>query len=174
MRIWQWALGCTAALAVGLIVGTGCEMADGGKTDEEASNSDEGAEAATNDQEQAEDSATDPAKLPGQVWILASYGPHGDDSAVLAGTTITMNFESNNTVNGTGGCNDYSAAYKAKAGGSLTVWNLMSTKVQCNGPAGIMAQENKFFTQLKKATNFQFQDDGNLRIYYSSGYMILK
>jgi heat shock protein HslJ len=50
----------------------------------------------------------------------------------------------------------------------------MSTKVQCNGPAGIMAQENKFFTQLKKATNFQFQDDGNLRIYYSSGYMILK
>ena len=75
-----------------------------------------------------------------------------------------MSFFANGTIEGFGGCNDFSGSYTVK-GDSLTVGPLMSTMMACPDPAGTF--ETQFMTALQNSTKWSvsagtldLRDDG--------------
>jgi heat shock protein HslJ len=172
MKTGDWIAGLALALALGLAAGTGCEPSAGGRTDGDGTEEEGQQEGGDGQDEGAQDPATDPAALRGTTWLMRSYGQHGTNVRTIPGTAVTLVFHPDGTLEGSGGCNDYSASYKAKGDGTLAVWDLMSTSVHCTSPAGVGAQETRYFDRMRKATEFRFAEDGNLVIYYPGGLML--
>jgi len=71
---------------------------------------------------------------------------------VQAGTEITAIFEGG-TLRGSGGCNDYGAAY-ALNGASLAFEAVTFTEMACLDPAGVMEQERRYFAFLQSVTRY--------------------
>ena len=84
----------------------------------------------------------------GPTWRLTSL----DGQAVVAGTTITAEFTSEDRVAGSSGCNRYMGGARAEAG-RLAVTPLASTMMAC-GQDGVMAQETGYLTALQAATRY--------------------
>jgi heat shock protein HslJ len=81
--------------------------------------------------------------LAGTEWVLDRYGPAGEESELLPGSTITLHFEENR-LSGTAGCNSYFGDYQL-AGDSLAVGTLGNTEMWCEG---LMDQESQYLTLL--------------------------
>lgn len=108
------------------------------------------------------------------VAVLAC-SPSGDDTAnrglVNTSWTVisidgvpmtarpTMTFAEDGTVSGSGGCNQYSAAFRMD-GAAIAVGQVASTLMGCDGDRG--AQEAAFLGALQGATTWRQADDGNL------------
>jgi heat shock protein HslJ len=98
--------------------------------------------------------------LVGTQWRLESLG----ETAVVAGSVVTLTFGADNTVMGSGGCNNFSGTYMLNGDG-VTFSPLVSTKMAC---AGISQQEAAFFEALGSATRYELTDEG-LTIWYGDG-----
>jgi heat shock protein HslJ len=99
------------------------------------------------------------AGLNGTYWHLAQYGAQAATVPVLAGTAVTLNFNSDGSrITGNGGCNDYFADCLLD-GNSIGISNLGATKISRNDPPGIMQQESAFFELLGKAERFELKGD---------------
>jgi heat shock protein HslJ len=80
--------------------------------------------------------------LTGQVWALTDLG----GKAPLQDTGITIQFNTDGTVGGSSGCNQYSGTYTA-SGSSLTINSpLASTMMMCAQP--VMVQEGAYQAAL--------------------------
>ena len=80
--------------------------------------------------------------LTGQVWALTDLG----GKAPLQDTGLTIQFNSDGTVGGSSGCNQYSGNYTA-SGSSLTINTpLASTMMMCAQP--VMVQESAYQAAL--------------------------
>jgi heat shock protein HslJ len=76
--------------------------------------------------------------LTGQVWALTDLA----GKAPLTDTGLTIQFNTDGTVGGSSGCNQYSGTYTA-SGSSLTINSpLASTMMMCAGP--VMVQESAY------------------------------
>ncbi len=84
----------------------------------------------------------------GKTWRLTSL----DGQPVVAGTTITAEFTSEDRVAGSSGCNRYFGGARAEAG-RLTVSPLASTMMACQSD-GVMEQEARYLTTLQAATRY--------------------
>ena len=73
---------------------------------------------------------------------------------LLPDTTITMDFDAAGRVQGSAGCNTYSAGYRA-GGNVLSVDPPASTNMYCDSPNGVMQQEQQFLAALQSAATFQ-------------------
>jgi putative lipoprotein len=104
-----------------------------------------------------------PPPLIDTKWELISI--NGNDP--LEGTTVTLNVTSARVFRGNGGCNDYGAEYQAD-GGSISVSNLQYTEVGCTDPAGVMEQEQQYFTMVNAASSLTVEG-GKLQMTTSSG-----
>ncbi|MCC7556587.1 MAG: META domain-containing protein [Methanoculleus marisnigri] len=95
--------------------------------------------------------------LVGTDWVLESYSANGDAvSSVIAGTTITANFDDGN-VTGNAGCNHYGGQYSLD-GADLTVSSLYSTLMYCETP-GVMEQEAAFMGLLANVSSYRTEGD---------------
>jgi heat shock protein HslJ len=110
-------------------------------------------------------------------WLLQSYSVPGVSSQpVLPGTTVTARFGPDGSLSGSGGCNVLSGGFTA-FDQKLRVSNLGTGNAFCADPAGIMEQENAFFTLLNQAARMQisagqleiFDDDGNRILVFING-----
>ncbi len=117
----------------------------------------------------------EPEALPltNTTWTLTAIGgPSETVSSVIAGTEITAVFE-NGSVGGSAGCNTYGGNYTAD-GSRLTVGSIGSTKMNCNRPAGVMDQEDRYLNQLGRAAAYRiegvqltlFDADGNATLFF--------
>jgi heat shock protein HslJ len=79
-------------------------------------------------------------------WYLISI----EGAPPVAGTEIRLSFKEHTWLEGNGGCNRYTASYIRKADIGLQISEILSTRMYCAQPAGIMQQESKFFTLLKR------------------------
>jgi heat shock protein HslJ len=100
------------------------------------------------------------APLDGTQWWLTSI----DTFLVVPGTEVTILFDINpdgrtGTVNGSGGCNSYSAQITDH----FVLSPINATKALCDTPAGIVEQESAYFNALG-AANGVFLEGNTLRI----------
>lgn len=82
--------------------------------------------------------------------------------AVLSGTRLTAAFDRSGQVNGSSGCNTYSASYSVDRN-TLLIGSPSATGQECVDPPFIMDQENAFLRGLSTASSFT-RDADRLRI----------
>ncbi len=85
-------------------------------------------------------------------WVLISFGPNDNQTAVLPGTEITLNFDGAQ-VNGSSGCNSYSAEATMGEDGTLSIGLVASTLMACLDE-GVMQQESDFLAALAQVTSY--------------------
>src|SRR5215207_789145 len=74
--------------------------------------------------------STDQRVLAGTDWRLASLGPAGAETGVIAGTTVTLKFGEEGRASGSTGCNSYSGTYQVR-GDNIFFSRLVSTRRAC-------------------------------------------
>lgn len=90
--------------------------------------------------------------LEGTSWVLVSFGPTDNVTAVLPDSEPTLNFEEGQ-VNGHASCNSYSGEVTLGEDGTMTVGMLASTLMACADEA-MMQQEADFMTALSQVTSY--------------------
>lgn len=76
-------------------------------------------------------------------------------TSLVPGTTITAGFSQDGRLNGSGGCNEYSARYTI-SGSAIRVSELVNTQIACSTPAGVDQQEQAYWQALQTAFTFEF------------------
>ena len=102
--------------------------------------------------------ATSASALLGPTWRLTSI----NGQAVVAGTSVTAEFASEERVSGRAGCNLYFGSARAEDGGRLAVGPLASTMMAC-APQSVMDQETQYLATLQAATSYSVSG-GELRL----------
>jgi heat shock protein HslJ len=103
-------------------------------------------------------------------WILFSYNNgKGAIQSVTSGGVTTAVFGSDNKLSGSGGCNQYSAVYKA-SGKNITISQSTSTMMACKD--NIMQQETQYFSLLPTAATYETAGD-QLTVFNTTGTKIL-
>jgi heat shock protein HslJ len=113
----------------------------------------------------------------GVVWSVDSFyeGQETIDELIW-GTEITLTLGEDGQLNGSGGCNNYSGSYEID-GDAITIGPLVTTRMACQEPAGVMEQESAYLTALASAAsystdrdNMEFTDsDGTTVVTYVTG-----
>ena len=103
-------------------------------------------------------------------WTLVSMGAPGAASPVVAGSTITLAFETGNQAAGSGGCNSYGGAYQVE-GGVLSFSSVASTLMACADPA-VNDQEGQYYQALQTAVEYELAGN-QLTIWYDGGQKAL-
>jgi heat shock protein HslJ len=95
--------------------------------------------------------------LEGTTWQAISYN-NGKQAVinVLAGTELTADFGADGSLSGSAGCNQYTGQYEIN-GNQITIGPLASTKMYCEGPAGVMDQESQFLAALQSAMIYRIE-----------------
>lgn len=104
-----------------------------------------------------------PSGLTDSEWKLVSFSSAGAQTPLVPGSSITVRFQRDGQLGGSGGCNSYGAAYQL-SGSSLSVSSIVSTEMACL-QEGIMEQEQRYFAALQSASRFELSG-GNLIIWY--------
>jgi heat shock protein HslJ len=102
----------------------------------------------------------EPVKNPleGTSWVAKKLTDGaGGLEPLIPGTSITTQFEAHGRLDGSGGCNTYSAAYTVDEV-SLLIGQIQSTQRICPSPAGIVEQEAAFFLALEEVSTYTMSD----------------
>ena len=112
--------------------------------------------------------------LAGTRWQVTAYGAPGlpGTNPVLAGTTLTMDFSPEGSLNGSSGCNTYSSTYLVN-GSQLNMTLPVGTGMICGEPAGIMEQEAAFLGLIPVVDGFSIEGT-KLLLQSSSGQVLVE
>jgi polar amino acid transport system substrate-binding protein len=91
---------------------------------------------------------------------------------VPAGTTLTAAFGQDGSLNGSAGCNSYSAGYLVD-GSQLSIGPASATGMLCAEPVGIMEQESAFLAALESAGSYSIEG-GELYLLDGSGRAVIE
>ena len=116
------------------------------------------------------DLSTGQRALAGTNWRLASLGPPGSETDVVAGTTVTANFGEDGRVGGSTGCNSYGGTYEVR-GDTLSIARLVSTRRACLDQ-NANEQERRFLVALEAANRFRLSSN-RLTIFAERGRTVL-
>jgi heat shock protein HslJ len=114
--------------------------------------------------------STDQRVLTGIDWRLASLGPAGAETGVVAGTTVTLTFAADNRASGSTGCNSFSGTYQVR-GDNISFSRLVSTRRACLDQKA-NEQEQRFLSTLGGANRFRLASN-RLTIYSDRGRSVL-
>lgn len=103
-------------------------------------------------------------------WTLVSFGQPGAETPVIAGSTVTLEFNNEGKASGSAGCNSYSAQYRVKEG-RLSFIELNRTLMSCQ-QEGIDQQEQNYLQALETVGKFELAGD-HLTIWYDDGPGVL-
>jgi heat shock protein HslJ len=91
--------------------------------------------------------------LEGTSWMLTAFLENETMTPPLDATEITLAFEEGNAA-GSGGCNSYGGAYSVE-GNALRIGPVISTKMYCTSPEGVVEQETRFTDILANVARFE-------------------
>jgi heat shock protein HslJ len=117
-----------------------------------------------------------PVTLPAQAPVVGSwdlltyYNGNNAMVSVLSGSNITAIFTPDGRINGSSGCNGYSALYSLN-GQTLGISQVKSTKMACDPE--IMVQENQYLALLQKVNTYEMNGD-QMVLYTVLGQKILQ
>jgi len=104
-------------------------------------------------------------------WSLQSYaGPDGTTVPALNSTPVTAMFTADGNVNGSGGCNQYSARYLVRET-TMIVSGITTTKMNCPG-GGVMLQEDRYYSLLEETAALRVHNRV-LTLYSTAGEPLL-
>ncbi len=86
-------------------------------------------------------------------WVLDSIGANNTVSSVIKGSNITALFSSDGNLTGSAGCNHYNANFQTKDD-NLTISPVISTRMYCSEPKGVMEQETTYLSNLEKVKRY--------------------
>ncbi len=96
-------------------------------------------------------------------WLLTAIG----QGVIAPGSpNITLSFTSQSQLNGSGGCNSYSANYTID-GTSISIGPITTSKLSCN--EAVMKMEQTYFATLLGATSFELSGGTLLNINSATG-----
>lgn len=116
------------------------------------------------------DLSTGQRALAGTNWRLASLGPPGSETDVVAGTTVTANFGEDGRVGGSTGCNSYGGTYEVRED-TISIARLVSTRRACLDQ-NANEQERRFLVALEAANRFRLSSN-RLTIFAERGRTVL-
>ncbi len=116
--------------------------------------------------------ATPENPLAGTSWFATAYWDGAQMATVLDGTALTAAFGTGSNLDGSAGCNTYSASYLVE-GRSLAITPPSGTSKLCGEPEGIMEQEAAFLNALASAGSYNLEA-GQLFISDASGQVVLE
>ena len=108
--------------------------------------------------------------LAGTRWQLVSFGAPGDETPVIEGSAITLEFGLDGQSTGSGSCNSYGGEYHAQDS-TLSFNQIIQTEMACVD-TGLMDQEQHYFQALQTAGRFELTQD-QLMIWYDDGQGVL-
>lgn len=108
----------------------------------------------------------DALQLAGTQWKFVKLDGHD----VPPGVNATLNFERNGHVSGHAGCNGYGGPWEA-SNGALHFGGMISTKMACLQPAGVMQIEHDVFDSLRATDHARMQGD-DLVLMNASGTVL--
>ena len=103
-------------------------------------------------------------------WTLVSFTHAGADTPVLPGSSLTLSFQQNGEVEGTGGCNSFGGQYSIQ-GSTLLFQQLLHTDMACTAQ-GVDQQEQSYLEALQSAIRFEQAGD-SLKIWYGNRQDVL-
>jgi LPXTG-motif cell wall-anchored protein len=107
-----------------------------------------------------------PSEITGSAWELVSLTPAGGAAEDTTGGGITLSFGPENTVSGSGGCNNYRTSYTTTGSGSIDFGPAASTLMACPEPQG--SREGRFFIALDAVTTYTI-DGGRFTLSADDG-----
>lgn len=121
-------------------------------------------------QETGDDQEATPqsGSLDNTQWTLVSFGQTGAETAVIEGSSITLEFDDEGRAGGSGGCNSYGGQYEVQ-GNTLSFGEFTQTLMACQ-QEGIDQQEQAYFKALGTAVSFELSGD-QLTIAYDGGQL---
>lgn len=102
------------------------------------------------------------------VWVMESYGDGNNPTPAEKGVVVTAVFSLEGMVNGSSGCNSYSAGYTVQ-GNSIDIQPPISTYMAC--PQGL-EQEVNYLAALDAAETYQIVGT-RLQIFYAGGTSVI-
>jgi heat shock protein HslJ len=93
--------------------------------------------------------------ISGQQWALATI----EGQIPIPNTSLRLNFKEHTWLEGDAGCNRYTASYVRKADAGLQISEVLSTRMYCAQPAGVMQQESRYFHLLKQIDAYHAEPD---------------
>lgn len=112
-----------------------------------------------------------PVDLAGTRWALVSMGKPGEETPVIEGSNVTLEFGEDGQVGGSGGCNSYGGKYQVE-GETVAIREIESTLIACADQT-VTEQEAQVLQALQTASRFTLADD-QLDIYYDNGANVLR
>ncbi len=106
------------------------------------------------------------SELQGTHWVLTTFGPNDNQTAVLPDTELTLNFDGEQ-INGSAGCNSYFADVNLEADGKLSVGLVGSTLMACLDE-NVTQQESDFLAALAQVTSYTLSGN-RLTLHSDSG-----
>ena len=104
-------------------------------------------------------------KLQGN-WILTSINNQSIEQIQHA---PSIQFEANNEISGTDGCNQYQSSFEMESKNKIRIAPLSKTKMMC---VGVMDLAKQFSNYMQTANSIKFNDEGNLVLSTSSNHQI--
>ena len=104
--------------------------------------------------------------LLGTSWVLESFGPSDNPTAVLPNTEITLTFDGAQ-INGNAGCNSYFADATFGEDGSLEFGMMGSTLMACLDN-DVMQQESDYWSALAQVSSYSLAGN-QLTLFFPNG-----
>ncbi len=102
--------------------------------------------------------------LGGTEWTLTGFGDPAAQTPRLPETNVSVTF-SEQGITGNAGCNTFGGEFNYTNDGTVTVGNIITTRMACEDP--VMQQENAFLTALQTVNRFSVDDRGQLILFYT-------
>ncbi len=107
------------------------------------------------------------AWIAAQQWYLSSIEGLGP----IEDTELRISFKEHTWLEGDAGCNRFTASYTRRGDSGLKVTEVMSTKVFCARPEGIMQQEARFLHLLQSVNAYHAEPD-RLDLYVNDSVVL--
>ena len=172
MRRW-WYMLVSVLVAVCFVSLTACESWWGGETEDEKTEvSDSGSDDADDDDE--ETTQLDPGQLRDVVWYLKSWGKTGKETKIIGGTTVSLEFVDKDDLKGYGGCANYKGEYEAATDGTMDTDDVKPTAINPACAVATANQQDEYLDNLKHVKRYEFESDGDLRLFYEDEFMVFE
>src|SRR5690349_10512030 len=103
-------------------------------------------------------------------WKLVSFTQAGTETPVLPGIDLTLEFQDNGQVVGSGGCNSFGGQYQVQ-GSTILFQQLVHTEMACTD-TNVNQQEQNYLEALQTSVRFE-QSGDSLKIWYGNGQDVL-
>jgi heat shock protein HslJ len=112
----------------------------------------------------------EPVVFEGTTWTMRFQDYESGPNSFIPETEVTAEFNAGE-LTGSGGCNTYSTTYTLD-GQDFEVAEVVSTRVACAEPEGVMEQETRFLENLQAARKL-FQTGGLIQLVNAEGETIV-